>query len=82
MKKSDLTEIAESIEKLNNTLEKRAQTKSIFLSGVINGLGTAIGAALIGTVVISIIASNLTRIPIIKDILPTEVLDNYIENPN
>jgi hypothetical protein len=81
MKKTDLKEISESIEKLNDTLVSSARPWNKFLTGVITGLGTAIGAALIGTIIIGIIASNLTKIPIIRDIIPTEILGDYIENP-
>jgi len=80
MEKSDLKEIAESIEKLNSTLVSSAKPWNKFLTGVITGVGTAIGAALIGTIIIGIIASNLLKIPFIRDILPTEVLGDYIEN--
>jgi hypothetical protein len=81
MKKTDLKEISESIEKLNDTLVSSARPWNKFLTGVITGLGTAIGAALIGTIIIGIIASNLTKIPIIRDIIPTEILGDYIESP-
>jgi hypothetical protein len=81
MKKTDLKEISESIEKLNDTLVSSAKPWNKFLTGVITGLGTAIGAALIGTIIIGIIASNLTKIPIIRDIIPTEILGDYIESP-
>jgi hypothetical protein len=81
MKKTDLKEISESIEKLNDTLVSSARPWNKFLTGVITGLGTAIGAALIGTTIIGIIASNLTKIPIIRDIIPTEILGDYIESP-
>jgi hypothetical protein len=45
---------------------------------LISGVGTAIGAVLIGTIIVSLIASNLSKIPIIKDLLPDNIVDQYV----
>ncbi|MCK9416257.1 DUF5665 domain-containing protein, partial [Candidatus Dojkabacteria bacterium] len=59
--------LSENIEKLNFTLERRANGWRVFLTGIISGIGTAIGAALIGAIVVGIIASSINKIPILKD---------------
>ncbi|MFA6754729.1 MAG: DUF5665 domain-containing protein [Candidatus Dojkabacteria bacterium] len=65
--------LSENIEKLNFTLERRANGWRVFLTGIISGIGTAIGAALIGAIVVGIIASSINKIPILKDFLPDSV---------
>jgi hypothetical protein len=71
--------LLEKLEHLNTLLEKRTNRWNIFFSGVINGIGSAIGAALIGAILVGLLASNLGKIPIIRDILPKEI-EEYIGN--
>jgi uncharacterized membrane protein len=49
----------------------------VFLSGVITGVGTVVGAALIGSLLVGIIASNLGKIPLIRNIIPQESIEQY-----
>jgi zinc transporter ZupT len=74
----DNKDISENLERLNDLLERRSRKWNTFLTGVISGIGTAIGAALIGAIIVGLVASNLSKIPIIKDILPDNVLNQYI----
>lgn len=71
-------ELTDSIYKLNDTLERKLEIWRIFLNAVISGIGTAVGAALIGAIVVGVIASNLDRVPILRDILPDNI-EKYIE---
>jgi hypothetical protein len=73
--------LAESINRLNDILERKSQAWRVFLSGVITGIGTAIGAALIGAILVGIIASSIQRIPIIRDIIPDDVQE-YLDDGN
>ncbi|KUK77610.1 MAG: hypothetical protein XD93_0217 [candidate division WS6 bacterium 34_10] len=70
--------ISENLQRLNDLLEKRSSKWNTFLTGLISGVGTAIGAVLIGTIIVSLIASNLSKIPIIKDLLPDNIVDQYV----
>ncbi len=70
--------LTDSINKLNDTLERKLEIWRIFLNAVISGIGTAVGAALIGAIVVGVIASNLDRVPILRDILPDNI-EKYIE---
>jgi len=72
--------LSKNISRLNELLERRSKAWNVFLTGVINGVGTAIGAALIGTVIIGLIASNLRKIPLLKDIIPPNTFDRYVES--
>jgi hypothetical protein len=73
--------LAESINRLNDILERKSQGWRVFLSGVITGVGTAVGAALIGAILVGIIASSLERIPILREIIPDNI-EEYINNGN
>lgn len=73
--------LSENIERLNSILERRAEGWRVFLTGVISGIGTAIGAALIGAILVGLIASSMEKIPILKNLIPDDVQE-YIGNEN
>jgi zinc transporter ZupT len=75
----DTRELNKNIEKLNSLLETRISFKRTFLLGVVTGVGSVIGAALIGSLLVSVINSNLDNIPILRDIISTETVQEYTE---
>jgi hypothetical protein len=77
MQKQD--KINENIERLNTLLEARVSFWRNFLLGIITGIGSVIGAALIGSLLVGLFASNLDNIPILRDLVPTETVQEYIE---
>jgi hypothetical protein len=73
--------LAESIDRMNDILERKSNAWRVFLSGVITGIGTAVGAALIGAIIVGAIASSIENIPILRDVVPENVQE-YIGNSN
>jgi uncharacterized membrane protein len=71
--------ISESLNRLSSILERRSKLWNAFLTGIVTGLGTAIGATLIGAIVVGLIASNLNKIPILREILPNN-FQKIVEN--
>jgi hypothetical protein len=69
--------LAESINRLSDILDRKSKAWRVFLSGVITGVGTVVGAALIGSLLVGIIASNLGKIPLIRNIIPQESIEQY-----
>jgi uncharacterized membrane protein len=47
---------------------------------MVSGIGSAIGAVLIGGLIIGLIVSNWNKIPFIQDILPTEQMEEYVND--
>lgn len=76
---NEVEEIRESIEKLNSLLKTRVSFGRNFLLGVVTGIGSVIGAAIIGSILVGIIASNWDQIPILGDLVSTEVVEEVIE---
>ena len=68
-----------NIEKLNTLLEARVSFWRNFLLGIITGIGSVIGAALIGSLLVALATSNLDNIPILRDLISTETVQEYIE---
>ena len=68
----------EKIDKLNLLLEKRLSLKRNFLIGIVTGIGSAIGALLIGSILVGLLMSNLDRIPLLRDIFPPETIQEYV----
>jgi hypothetical protein len=77
MNDSDLNK---NIEELNILLKKRLSFKRNFLLSIVSGIGSAIGAVLIGGLLVGLIASNLDKIPFVQDLLPTDQIEEYINN--
>lgn len=77
MKEQD--KINNNIEQLNSLLVKRVSFWRNFLLGIIAGIGSVLGAALIGSLLVALAASNLDNIPILRDLIPTETVQEYIE---
>jgi uncharacterized membrane protein len=71
--------ISESLNRLSSILERRSKLWNAFLTGIVTGVGTAIGATLIGAIVVGLIASNLNKIPILREILPNN-FQKIVEN--
>lgn len=69
----------EKTDKLISLLEQRISFKRNFLLGIVTGIGSAIGALLIGSLLAGLILSNLDSIPLLRDIIPTETIEEYIE---
>ena len=77
MKDSDLdTNIVE----LNKLLKKRLSFGRNFLLSMVSGIGSAIGAVLIGGFLIGLIVSNWDKIPFIQNIFPTDQIEEYIND--
>lgn len=55
----NFNELNETIEKLNEKIEKQLSWKFIILKGVVYGLGTAIGATIIAGIAFSFLSSTL-----------------------
>lgn len=66
------------IDRLNKLLEQRISFKRNFFLGIVAGIGSAIGALLIGTLLVSFVISNIERIPLLKDLLPQKTVEEYI----
>lgn len=69
-----------NIEELNKLLKKRLSFGRNFLLSIVSGIGSAIGAVLIGGLLIGLIVSNLNKIPFIKDLLPTDQIEEYVND--
>ncbi|KUK67546.1 MAG: hypothetical protein XD87_0068 [candidate division WS6 bacterium 36_33] len=69
-----------NIEELNKLLKKRLSFGRNFLLSIVSGVGSAIGAVLIGGLLVGLIVSNLNEIPFIKDLLPTDQIEEYIND--
>jgi len=76
----DEDKVSKSLERLSNLLERRSKAWNVFLTGVLSGVGTVIGAALIGTILVGLIASNLSNIPVLRDVIPEKTLEQYISD--
>jgi uncharacterized membrane protein YjjP (DUF1212 family) len=77
MKDSDLdTNIVE----LNKLLKKRLSFGRNFFLSMVSGIGGAIGAVLIGGLLIGLIVSNWDKIPFVQDIFPTDQIEEYIND--
>ncbi len=77
MNESDLNT---NIEELNKLLNKKVSFRRNFLLSIVSGIGSAIGAVLIGGLLIGLIATNLDKIPFINNLLPTDQIEEYINN--
>ena len=74
-------ELIDSINKLNSSLEKRNSFFRNFLLGILTGLGSAIGAILIGGILITLIVSNLDfleQIPVLRNVITVEQVEEVI----
>jgi hypothetical protein len=78
-KESEDKRLKESIDRLNNLMERRLSVWRNFLIGIVRGIGSIIGATVIGGIVVGVIASNLDRLPIINRLIDIERLQDYIE---
>ncbi len=67
-----------NIEELNKLLKKRLSFGRNFFLSMVSGIGSAIGAVLIGGLLIGLIVSNWDKIPFIQDIFPTEQVEEII----
>jgi uncharacterized membrane protein len=45
---------------------------------MVSGIGSAIGAVLIGGLIIGLIVSNWNKIPFIQNVFPTEQIEEYV----
>ena len=76
---SDVKQINESIEQLNSLLKARVSFWRNFLLGVVTGIGSVIGAAIIGSILLGFLASNWDDIPILRNIIPRETVEEFVE---
>lgn len=75
----DINEINESLEKLNSLLKARVSFWRNFLLGVLTGIGSVIGAAIIGSILLGFLASNWDDIPILRNLVPRETVQEFVE---
>jgi hypothetical protein len=76
----DNSDLNRDIEELNKLLKKRVSFERNFLLSIVSGIGSAIGAVLIGGLLIGLIVSNLDKIPFINDFLSTDQVKEYIND--
>jgi branched-subunit amino acid ABC-type transport system permease component len=76
----DNSDLNRDIEELNKLLKKRVSFGRNFLLSIVSGIGSAIGAVLIGGLLIGLIVSNLDKIPFINDFLSTDQVKEYIND--
>lgn len=69
-----------NIVELNKLLKKRLSFGRNFLLSMVSGIGSTIGAVLIGGFLIGLIVSNWDKIPFIQDIFPTDQIEEYIND--
>jgi branched-subunit amino acid ABC-type transport system permease component len=74
------TDLDTNIEELNKLLKKRLSFGRNFLLSIVSGVGSAIGAVLIGGLLVGLIASNLDKIPFIENFLPLDQIEEYIND--
>jgi tetrahydromethanopterin S-methyltransferase subunit G len=82
MVKDNMDELNKRLDRLNDILEKRGSFWLNFLLGIVKGIGTVIGATLLGGIIIGIIVSNLDkidRIPVVKEFIDSEQLEKYLD---
>lgn len=72
-------ELNESVKQLNSLLRSRLSFWRNFLIGLVAGIGSAIGAAIIGSILVGVLVANLDEIPIIRDIIPTQKVQEFLE---
>ena len=74
------TDLDTNIQELNKLLKKRLSFGRNFLLSIVSGIGSAIGAVLIGGLLVGLIASNLDKIPFIENFLPLDQIEEYIND--
>ena len=74
------TDLDTNIQELNKLLKKRLSFGRNFLLSIVSGVGSAIGAVLIGGLLVGLIASNLDKIPFIENFLPLDQIEEYIND--
>ncbi len=75
----DRDKINENFEQLNSLLKARVSFWRNFLLGIVTGIGSVIGAALIGSLLVALAASNLDSIPFLRDLIPSETVQMDIK---
>ncbi len=78
MKESDVTRLTE-------LMEKRVSFWHNFLMGIVNGVGSVIGATLIGGVVVGLILSNIDKleeIPFLDELINPSEVEELLEVKN
>jgi hypothetical protein len=76
----DNSDLNTNIEELNKLLKKRLSFERNFFLSIVSGIGSTIGAVLIGGLLIGLIVSNLDKIPFINDFLSTDQVKEYIND--
>jgi hypothetical protein len=74
--------LVEEIQELNTLLKRRISIKYVFFLGIVRGVGTVIGATLVGGLILGFIASNIDRlneIPIVENFINAERVQEVIE---
>jgi hypothetical protein len=76
----DNSDLNTNIEELNKLLKKRLSFERNFFLSIVSGIGSTIGAVLIGGLLIGLIVSNLDKIPFINNFLSTDEVKEYIND--
>jgi hypothetical protein len=76
----DNSDLNTNIEELNKLLKKRLSFERNFFLSIVSGIGSTIGAVLIGGLLIGLIVSNLDKIPFINNFLSTDQVKEYIND--
>ena len=57
----DTEQLNKNLEKLNENLEKQVSLKFVILKGAVYGLGTAIGATIVASILFSLFSATIDR---------------------
>jgi hypothetical protein len=78
----DVIRLNHNINRLNILIEKRLSFWRNFFLGVVTGVGSVIGATIIGGILIGFLVANIDKlddIPLIRRVVDSEDLERYIE---
>jgi hypothetical protein len=78
----DVIRLNHNINRLNTLIEKRLSFWRNFFLGVVTGVGSVIGATIIGGILIGFLVANIDKlddIPLIRRVVDSEDLERYIE---
>jgi hypothetical protein len=74
--------LEKKLDRQNELVERRISFWHNFLLGIVRGVGSVIGATLIGGILIGILVANLDKlekVPLLRRIVDVEQIEDYIE---